>query len=102
MESYYAVIFSSKRSNVGQKGYDAMSEKMVKLAKQQPGFIDVESARDERGFGITVSYWESLEAIKQWKEHAVHKAAQEKGKEVWYDHYTTRICKIEREYSFKK
>lgn len=40
------------------------------LAKQQPGFLGVESARNE--IGITVSYWESLEAISNWKQNLNH------------------------------
>ncbi len=62
---YYAVIFTSTRTEV-EEGYAEMAIKMVELAKHQPGFIGLESARSE--IGITVSYWESLEAIKAWKK----------------------------------
>lgn len=96
---YYAVIFTSIRTE-GDQGYGQMAEKMAALAAQQPGFLGVESAREGDGAGITVSYWESLDAIKAWREHSVHQIAQEKGREIWYGSYTTRICKVEREYSF--
>jgi heme-degrading monooxygenase HmoA len=76
---YYAVIFTSQRTE-GDKGYEQMAEKMVSLASQQPGFLGVESAREQDGFGITVSYWDSLEVIKTWKENSFHKIAQQKGK----------------------
>lgn len=95
----YAVIFTSKLSS-NADGYHEMAAKMVELAKLQPGFINVESARDE--IGITVSYWESLEAIKNWKANLCHLEAQENGKSTWYENYTVRICKVEREYSFNK
>jgi heme-degrading monooxygenase HmoA len=42
-----------------------MADEMVKLASVQPGFLGVESARE--GVGITLSYWDSLEAIQKWK-----------------------------------
>jgi heme-degrading monooxygenase HmoA len=77
-----------------------MAEKMVELATQQEGFLGVESARDE-GLGITVSYWESLEAIKKWKDHSLHRVAQEKGKTVWYQNYSLRVCKVERDHFFE-
>ncbi|TKC13862.1 antibiotic biosynthesis monooxygenase family protein [Robertmurraya kyonggiensis] len=96
---YYAVIFTSERTD-GDKGYSKMSEKMLELAFQQPGFLGVESARDIE-LGITVSYWDSLDAIRSWKENSPHQIAQEKGKEVWYKNYKVKICKVEREYSFK-
>ncbi|MEH7401945.1 antibiotic biosynthesis monooxygenase [Gottfriedia acidiceleris] len=95
---YYAVIFCSKRT-VGDNGYSKMSEKMVKLASSQPGFLGVESARDLE-MGITVSYWESLNAIKKWKEHAAHKVAQERGKKDWYESFALRVCKVERDNFF--
>lgn len=94
---YYAVIFTSTRTEV-EEGYAEMAMRMVELAKQQPGFIGLESARSE--MGITVSYWESLEAIKTWKENTEHLLAQEKGKTTWYKNYKVRIAKVEREYEF--
>src|SRR5438105_695238 len=75
---YYAVIFSSHRGD-GDRGYAQMAERMMELAAQQPGFLGVESARGADGFGITVSYWKSEEAIAAWKAHAEHKPAQEGG-----------------------
>lgn len=96
---YYAVIFSSLRTD-GDKGYAQMAEEMETLARKQPGFLDIESARD--GVGITVSYWESLEAIADWKANMDHKQAQKKGIKTWYSWYKVRICKVEREYEFNK
>jgi len=92
---YYAVIFASVRTE-GDRGYQKMAEKMSELASRQPGFLGEESARDNH-LGITVSYWESLEAIKGWKEHAAHQAAKERGKTEWYRNFSLRICKVERD-----
>ncbi|WP_342440165.1 antibiotic biosynthesis monooxygenase [Paenibacillus sp. FSL L8-0436] len=98
---YYAVIFSSQRTE-GDHGYDSMAENMVTLVSKQPGFLGVESVRDSLGFGVTISYWESLEAIRNWKANEAHGLAQEKGKTDWYENYITRICKVEREYSLNE
>ena len=92
---YYAVIFTSTRTDVGE-GYSTMAEHMVELAAKQPGFLGVESARNE--VGITVSYWKSLAAIKDWKQVAEHLMAQKFGREKWYSAYKTRICLVERDY----
>jgi heme-degrading monooxygenase HmoA len=96
---YYAVIFTSVRTE-GDNGYSDMSEKMVELASKQPGFLGMESARED--VGITVSYWEDLESIKVWKRNLEHLAAQKQGKEVWYHSYKTRIARVERDYGFDK
>lgn len=94
---YYAVIFTNLRTE-GDQGYAKMAEEMEILARKQPGFLDIESARD--GVGITVSYWESLEAIANWKAQVDHLEAQKKGIKTWYSWYKVRICKVEREYEF--
>lgn len=93
------MIFASQRTE-GDQGYGKMAEKMVELASQQEGFLGVESARDE-GLGITVSYWESLDAIKKWKDHSLHQVAQEKGKTIWYQNFSLRVCKVERDSFFE-
>ena len=97
---YYAVIFSSQRAGTDEE-YAAMSDRMVALAAQQPGFLGVESARDANGFGITVSYWRSAEEIAAWRAHAEHSEAREKGRASWYSHYDLRIAKVERQSSWE-
>jgi heme-degrading monooxygenase HmoA len=95
---YYTVIFSSQR-RAGDQGYAAMAERMIALAAEQPGFLGVESAREAGGFGITVSYWASPEAIRHWQANAEHRIAQETGQARWYAHYEIRIGRVERAYA---
>ncbi len=95
---YYAVIFTSLRTE-GDNGYDAMAERMAELAALQPGYLGVESARER--VGITVSYWRDLASIKAWKAQAGHLVAQQTGRSDWYARYTTRIARVERDYSFE-
>lgn len=103
---YYAVIFTSTQ-NEDITGYEDMAVKMETLAKQQKGFLGIESARNDTstalsaGVGITVSYWQTLEDIKNWKQHSEHLLAQQKGRNQWYNRYHVRICKVEREYDFR-
>ncbi len=96
---YYAVIFTSTRTP-GDQGYAEMAARMDALAAQQPGYLGVESARDE-GLGITVSYWESEAAIAAWKRHAEHLMAQASGRSTWYEHFQVRVAKVERSYGFQ-
>lgn len=96
---YYAVIFTSTRTD-GDNGYSEMAQQMENLASQQPGFIAIESAREE--VGITVSYWDSLESIANWKANTDHLFAQQQGIKDWYSWYKVRICLVEREYDFER
>jgi len=96
---YYAVIFTSLRTE-GDNNYSAMADRMVELAKQQDGFLGLESAREE--IGITVSYWRDFESIKKWKNNEEHVEARDLGREIWYKFFNVRIAKIEADYNFEK
>jgi heme-degrading monooxygenase HmoA len=93
---YYAVIFTSIRTDA-DNGYAETAKHIADLAKQQDGFLGMESARQE--LGITVSYWSSPEAIKAWKVNVDHQLAQSRAKD-WYAAFRVRVCRVEREYGF--
>jgi heme-degrading monooxygenase HmoA len=105
---YYAVIFTTVRPPVGapatdgatHDAYERTAAQMERLAREQPGFLGVESARDAAGVGITVSYWSSLEAIAAWRAQADHREAQRAGRAGWYSAYSLRVCRVERASTF--
>jgi heme-degrading monooxygenase HmoA len=99
---YYAVIFTSLRTDLDAEGYVATADRMVQLASEQPGFLGVESARGTDGLGITVSYWDSLDSIRRWRAHAEHRLAQRDGKAKWYSSYRLRVCRVEAEFEFQR
>ncbi|WP_166874342.1 antibiotic biosynthesis monooxygenase [Salinibacterium sp. ZJ450] len=93
---YVAVIFTSTRTP-GDNGYAAMADAMDALARQQPGYLGVESARED--VGITVSYWADRASATAWKHVAAHLVAQRRGRDQWYSDYRVRIATVDREYS---
>lgn len=96
---YYAVIFTSRRRAAApDDGYDEAATRMEALARQQPGFLGMESARD--GLGITVSYWRDLDSVHAWKRVAEHAEAQRRGRESWYERYEVRVARVERSYAW--
>ena len=97
---YYAVIFTTQRSELDD-GYADTARQMLELAAKQEGFLGVETVREPSGLGITVSCWRDLDAIHRWRQNSAHLAAQQAGREKWYTHYHVRICKVEREYDFE-
>jgi heme-degrading monooxygenase HmoA len=96
---YYAVIFTSRRTQGDDEPYGEAADHMVELAARQPGFLGVDSVRDASGLGITVSYWQDEAAIAAWKRHLEHAAVRERGREAWYGHYELRVAKVERAYA---
>jgi heme-degrading monooxygenase HmoA len=96
---YWAVVFTSRRTADDGAAYGEAAERMLALARTQPGFLGAESARGDDGLGITVSYWTDEASIAAWREHAEHRATRERGRAHWYDHFEVRIAKVERAYS---
>jgi heme-degrading monooxygenase HmoA len=99
---YYAVVFTSRRTEAEAQEYEAAAQRMLALAAAQPGFLGVESARGADGVGITVSYWASLEAVHAWGRHAEHREAQRAGRQRWYEVFRLRVCRVEEEWGFAR
>jgi heme-degrading monooxygenase HmoA len=99
---YYCVIFTSRRAGGHDEEYGRASQRMNELARTMPGFLGVESARDSEGVGITVSYWASEEAIRNWREHAEHRVVQKAGRDRFYQWYELRVCRVERARAFRR
>jgi heme-degrading monooxygenase HmoA len=96
----HAVIFTSRRTAVDE-GYSAMNDALMKLVREQPGFIDSESWRNGEGYGVTIVYFDSAESSRAWGVHPQHREAQRLGREKWYSEYRIRVCAIERDWEWK-
>lgn len=92
---YYAAVVAAQRTS-GDRGYGATAARMTQLAASMPSYLGLETARDETGFGMTVSYWRSGASIRHWKQQIEHKVARERGNADWYDHDELRVAKVER------
>ena len=97
---YYAVMFTTTREEADD-GYGAMAEAMEALAREQPGYLGIESARDS-SLGITISYWRDEESIAAWKANVDHAAARDLGRERFYTSYVLRVAKVERDYDWER
>jgi heme-degrading monooxygenase HmoA len=96
---YVAVIFTSQRTDAGEREYDETAAAMEELAATQLGYLGIESARDPDGFGITISYWATAAAALAWKRVAEHRVAQQRGRDEWYASYRVRVADVTRDYS---
>ena len=97
-----AVIFTSRRTVNDVDGYAAMADRMDALATEQPGYRGIESVRDPGGLSITVSYWATEADARAWKQVGEHLAAQNAGRDRWYDSYHLRVATVTREYAWER
>lgn len=95
---YYVVVFTAKRTRADAAGYQSMAEVLFGLVGGEPGFLGIESARNDDGFGITAAYFKDEAAILHWKNNTQHLVAQKLGHERWYEHYEVRVARVERAY----
>ena len=93
-DSYYAVIFTAEMSD-DTAGYADMAQRMTELVERQSGYIGKHTSM-EGNRELTISYWESLAAIKAWKAHPEHRTAQEQGCSKWYADYQVQVTRIDR------
>jgi heme-degrading monooxygenase HmoA len=75
-----------------------MNELTITELDSIEGYLGYKAFRDEKGFGVNVSYWKDMEALKNWRDNILHQKAQELGKEKWYTNYKLRICTVVRDY----
>ncbi|MCH9813840.1 MAG: antibiotic biosynthesis monooxygenase [Epsilonproteobacteria bacterium] len=88
----YAVIFKATMKKV-DASYIKTAQTLREIAMGQYGckdFISTSEGLQE----ITISYWESLDAIKAWKNNPLHIEAQTLGKSTWYESYQIEIVKV--------
>jgi uncharacterized protein len=102
-EQRQMVVFVTERPvHREDDGYITTAERMDELARAQPGFLDVESVRAaDGGLGITVSWWSSTAATLAWRALGEHTAAQQRGRDDWYNAYRLEIGRVERTSAFR-
>ena len=98
---YFVVIFRSSKTEQ-LDGYGAMATRMLELASQQPGYLDVASYTDEQGNTVTLSYWQTERAIENWKNEAEHQQARKQGKQQWYQQFRLEVAQVQRAYEWQK
>ncbi|EOC0210311.1 antibiotic biosynthesis monooxygenase [Cronobacter dublinensis] len=96
-----AVLFEAQALPQAQQRYFDLAAGLKPLLADAPGFIDLErfqslTAPDRF---LSLSWWESEEAVRQWKGNLMHQAAQQEGKERIFAHYRIRVAQVLRDYS---
>lgn len=96
-----AVIFEVTPTEEGRPLYFDIAQDLKSSLAHIDGFVSVErfqSLSNPNTF-LSLSFWKSEAAVKQWREHFAHQAAQEKGKKELFSYYRIRVCNVFRDYS---
>lgn len=92
----FAVIFKAQVAQLDED-YGRMAARLRDLARDQYGCREFVSA-SEGDLEIAISYWDSEDQIRRWKQDAEHQVAQAFGRSKWYKAYSVQVVQVLREY----
>jgi len=95
-----AVIFEVVPAEGKKPDYLDIAAEMRPLAENIDGFISVErfqSLADPDKL-LSVSFWESEEAVAEWRRLAAHRRAQQAGRGGLFADYRLRVAHVLRDY----
>lgn len=95
-----AIIFEVVPADGQKDHYLDIAAAMRPLAEQIDGFISVERFQSlmDPGKLLSISFWESEDAVEQWRTLAAHRSAQAKGRNGVFADYRLRVAHVMRDY----
>ena len=98
----YGIIFEVWPHASGKERYFELAAQLKTILATQPGFISVERFQSliDEGKLLSLSFWESEEAIMGWRVQLDHIQAQKEGKEKLFRAYRIRVVEVRRDYDF--
>ena len=95
------ILFRSRlRPDVDVEAYQRHADALYALARQIPGFVSSEDFSAENGDRLAVIAFEDDDALREWREHPEHRAAQARGRSEYFESYGLQICELERGSAF--
>lgn len=102
-DSHVVCIFRSTRNPDSPSHYDEWSERMDRLVETMPGYIGHVSFREEStGRGVTISYFENMVSLEQWRNDPTHREAQALGRSDFYEEYEIEVAEIVRHQEWRR
>ena len=95
-------VFRSRLMPGVREGYLALAARMNEIARAMPGYISHKGFFADDGERVTVVEFESEEAMRAWRMHPEHRAAQKKARESFYAEYSLQVCEVLRDSKFKR
>ena len=75
----YVILFEAIPNPGREEDYLALATPLNEVVSQQPGFMGIDRSQSIMTPGklVSISHWESEEAIEAWLAHPQHRAAQQ-------------------------
>ena len=100
-EKLYAVIFKSKRQDANSDLYYEHNDKLDEKIRSLKGYVKHSGMRHpETREGVTIAYFDSLDAINQWRKDEEHLDAKKLAKSHFYENYSVEITEVIESYGW--
>ncbi|MCP5158957.1 MAG: antibiotic biosynthesis monooxygenase [Gammaproteobacteria bacterium] len=96
----YIVIFRAEIAELDEE-YFSLAPNLREVAIHEFGCVEFHAV-SENGFEVALSYWNSQDDIRKWREHSLHKYAQSLGYKKWYSAVRVEITELLHGYSNKQ
>lgn len=95
-----AVIFEVWPAEGCREAYLDIAASLRAELEQADGFISVErfESLHQPGKLLSLSFWRDEDAVKAWRNHGEHRAAQNEGRSGVFADYRLRIAEVARDY----
>jgi len=95
------VVFRSRlKADVNQEELGRLGQRMFEIASSMPGYVSYTDFSASDGENVSVVEFESLETLADWRNHPEHRAAQERGRQDFFQEYVVQVCTLVRESKF--
>jgi heme-degrading monooxygenase HmoA len=96
------LIRTKLRPDADHAAYEALNGEMYALVQNTPGFLGATGYASADGDEVGMIRFESLEALRAWREHPDHVVTQRRGKSEFYQSYRIEVCEVVRAYDFER
>ena len=95
-----AVIFEVQPKPGHAQRYFEIAAALKPTLEAIDGFVSVErfESLSQPGRFLSLSYWRDEEAVRAWRNHALHREGQREGRNVVFDDYRIRVAAVLRDY----
>jgi heme-degrading monooxygenase HmoA len=95
-----AVIFEVWPHPDRQQDYLDIAARLKPELEKIDGFVSIErfESLSDKGKILSLSFWRDEEAVRRWRNHADHRAAQLQGRRSIFRDYRLRVVSVLRDY----
>jgi heme-degrading monooxygenase HmoA len=101
MAQVMTVFRSTLRVDVSDD-YFTLADELLERAKNIEGFVEQKVFVAEDGERLTLVLFDTETAHEQWRNDPVHRAAQQRGREEFYDAYDVTVAATERRHVWRR